>query len=221
MNCPYCKADVYVSSEKCPLCQSKLMGSDARSIFPKQELLKKRSFLYKIQLFVAVVAIIAAVALDFLFGVRIGSFTELHFSLLLLMWIAVTEFEVTRQLSSGTGSSRKITAFVLAASIMLMITAYYFDILWLVFDWIVPLALAAAMAANFVLAFLDKQGNSMAYLLTILFVGMLPFAVLCFRHKEAPLCWMICTIAGAVLFAGLFIFKGREAMREIRRRLSL
>ena len=60
--CPYCKIGIGGDSVKCPLCQSKVMIIDEadskeneitdRPYFPKLEAQQKRSFFYKLQLFI-------------------------------------------------------------------------------------------------------------------------------------------------------------------------
>ena len=42
--CPYCKVEVGGNPEKCPLCQSKLMGEGDRAYFPVQDTMKFRSW---------------------------------------------------------------------------------------------------------------------------------------------------------------------------------
>ena len=221
MNCIYCKAGIVAPGEKCPLCQSKLTGEPEKLLFPAPEKLRKRSLFFKLQLFVAVVIIIAGVTLDFMIGVRLGSFTELHWSLLLAMWVTVLELEILRHIAGSTGFSRSVTMFAFAVCIMLLVTGYCFGILWLMLDWIVPTMLAVVMAVNFVFALLDKHGNSMAYLLSSLFVGILPFIVLCFRRGSAPAGWIACLVTSLIILAATLIFRGREALREIRRRLRV
>ena len=221
MTCPYCRIEVGGSLTKCPLCQSKLQGEPGEAYFPGQETLQKKSFIYKLQLFGVAVIIITGLGLDFMFGIRIGPFTELHWSLLLAMWLIVMEIEAIRQFTRGTGSSRKLTLSVFIILFMLTITSYYFGILSLTLNWIVPLTLVATMTANFVLAMLDKQGNTMVYLLTNLLVGALPLGAIYFWKGVTPVAWIICLLVSAILFVGAVIFKGRAVAKEMQRRLNV
>ncbi len=219
--CPYCRIEVGGDLKKCPLCQSKLSGEAGKPYFPKQTTQKIKSFLYKLQLFIIWVIVIAGLGIDFLFELKIPHFPNLHWSLILAMWLIAFEFGMMRQFTKGSGSSRKVTMMVFIILALLMITSYYFNFWQLCIDWIVPVVITATMIANFVLAMIDKQGNAMVYLLTILLVGVLPYIVMRFGYEKSPATWIICMLVAVILFVGAIIFKGRMVAGEIRRRLSV
>ncbi|MCR5743274.1 MAG: hypothetical protein K6F92_06080 [Lachnospiraceae bacterium] len=221
MICPYCKIEVGGNLTKCPLCQSKLRGEPEEIYFPVNEEILKKSVLYKIQIFIVITAIIVGVGLDFFFGLRIGPFKELHWSLLLAMWLIVMEIEVMRHLVRGSGASRKLTLPVFTVLILMIITSYYFDIMWLTVKWIVPLTLVATLIANFVIGMIDKHGNAMIYLLTNMFVGIIPGVVLLISHRDIYFTWTICLLVSSILFVAAVIFKGREVLKEVQRRLNV
>jgi hypothetical protein len=220
-NCPYCKIKIGGDLKKCPVCQSKLLGEADAPYFPKQTTLHLRSFLYKLQLFIVWIIVIAAFGIDFLFDVKIPPFVTVHWSLILAMWLIVFEFGIMRQFKKGTGSARKVTMMVFIILFLLFVTAYYFGFLRLTLDWITPCVITGTMIANFVLAMVDKRGNAMVYLLTNLLVGVLPYIMIHFNNREVPTTWIICMLMSVILFVGAVIFKGRSVAAEIRRRLSL
>ncbi|MBO4415401.1 MAG: hypothetical protein J5824_05400 [Lachnospiraceae bacterium] len=219
--CPYCKIEVGGVLEKCPLCQSRLTGENEDAHFPLNTTLKFRSFLYKLHIFIIWAVMIVGIGLDFLFGLRIPPFPELHWSLILAMWLMTSEYAIVRQFRLGTGSARKVTMMVFIILIMLLITAHYFDFMWLAWGWMVPIVLTAMIAADFVLVLLEKQGNAMAYLLSGQLLGLIPCIVLYFREDKMQPAWMICMIVTVVLFAGVIVFKGRSVAKEVRRRFNL
>jgi len=88
-------------------------------------------------------------------------------------------------------------------------------------DLVVPCALAATITANFVLAMIDKNGNTMAYLLSGLIMGVVPSVICFFARDKMPLAWAICLMVSVVLFAGAVIFKGRAVAAELRRRFHV
>ncbi|MCR5330592.1 MAG: hypothetical protein K6E62_05305 [Lachnospiraceae bacterium] len=220
--CPYCLIEVGGNPEKCPLCQSRLTGEGEEAYFPVRDTLKFMSFLYKMQMFIVLSVVIVGLGLDFLFGIRLPAYPNLHWSLILAMWLLVAEFVLLRQFRPGTGSAaRRVTIMVFLIILMLLVTAYFFDFMWLAWDWMVPIVIAAMGTANLVLAFLDKHGNAMAYLLSGLFFGLIPCIVRYFIDEKMPVAWMICMIIALVLFAGVIIFKGRAVAHELRRRFNL
>ena len=219
--CPYCKVGIEGDLVKCPLCQSKLTGTGEEPCYPKFEAQKKRSLFYKLHVSLAWGMLIVGLGLDFLIGLRLPGYPELHWSLLLSMWLLMFEFGIMRQFKPGTGSAGKVTMLVLITIVMWCVTAYVFGLMKITVDLVVPVALAATVTANFVLAMIDKKGNTMSYLLSGVFMGVVPGVICYFVRSEMPLAWAICLIVSIVLFAGAVIFKGREVAAEFQRRFHL
>ena len=219
--CPYCKIEVGGDLVKCPICQSKLMGEPDEAYFPKQTAQQRRSLYYKIQLYVVWVLMIAGLSADFLFHIVIPPYPNLHWSLLLAMWLVAFEFGIMRQFKPGTGSARKVTLMVFITLILTVITSYFLGFLNFTLDWIVPTVLIGNIIANFVLAMIDKQGNTMSYLLTNLLVGFIPYIFLYFFDSGKHFVWIICMILSVILFIGAIIFKGRMVLNEIQRRFNV
>ena len=219
--CPYCKIEIGGNPEKCPLCQSKLMGEGETAYFPVRDTLRFRSFLYKLQLFIIWIAVILCIALDFLMSVRLPDYPELHWSLLAAMWLVAFEFLIMRQFRPGTGSARKVSMMVLIIMAMLLITAYYFDFWRVTLEIIVPIVITGTVIANFTLAMVDKKGNTMAYLLTNFLFGVIPSIILYFTQEVMPPAWMICLIVSLILFVGAIIFKGKSVAAELQRRFNV
>ena len=218
--CPYCKISVGGDFAMCPLCQSRLEGEGEEPYFPKPTELKKRSFFYKLQLFFAWILVIIAFSLDFLFHIRIAVIQEVHWSLIITLWIFLFEYGITHQFKSGTGSARNLTMLVILILPVMYITSHYLGFSRFILDWMIPVIIIGMMITDFVLAMVDKDGNAMVYLLTNLLVGVIPYIVLYFRHKEPPVAWIVCMIISVILFIGAVIFKGREVVGELQRRLD-
>jgi hypothetical protein len=219
--CPYCKVNIAGDLGKCPLCQSKLGGGAEEPCYPKFEAQKKRSFFYKMQLLAVWSVLIIGVCLDFMVKIRLPGYPDLHWSLLLAMWLVGFEFGIMRQFKPGTGSAGKVTMMVIITIAMWCVTAYYFGLLKITLDLVVPVVLAATITANFVLALIDKNGNTMLYLLTGLFMGLVPSIIYFFASAKMPLAWVICLMVSVILFAGSVIFRGRAVAAEFQRRFHL
>ena len=220
-NCPYCKIEVGGNLKKCPLCQSNLIGEDERPYFPKQTTLKIQSFFYKVQLFIVWTIVIASLGVDFLFHFKVWPSLNVHWSLIVAMWLIVFEFGIIRLFKRGISSSRIMTLFVFIVLGMYSVTAYYVGHLWFAAAWVAPIVVMGTLIANYVLAMLDKSGNAMIYLLTNLVVGIVPYIVFYFSERDCPVTWIVCLMVSVILFVGAIIFKGREVVGEIQRRLSV
>ena len=219
--CPYCKVGIAGDLVKCPLCQSKLTGTGEDPCYPKFEAQKKRSIIYKIQLFLAWMLLIVGIGLDFMVGLRLPGYPKLHWSLLLALWLMVVEFGIMRQFKPGTGSAGKVTMLVLLTIAGWCVTAYFFGFMKITVDLVIPSALAAMITAHFVLAMIDRNGNTMAHLLAGLLLAVVSGVICYFTKTKMPLAWAVCLMISVVLFAGAVIFRGRAVAAELRRRFHI
>ena len=110
---------------------------------------------------------------------------------------------------------------VLITIVMWCVTAYFFGLMKITVDLVVPIVLAATITANFVLALLDKNGNTMSYLLTALLMGIVPSVICIFVSEKMPIAWAICLMVSVILFAGAVIFRGRAVAAELQRRFHV
>ena len=219
--CPYCKINVGGDLEKCPLCQSKLSGEAEEAYFPKFESMQKRTMFYKFQLLIVWVIVIVAIGLDFMLKIRLHGYPDLHWSLLLGMWILITDLRIMRSFRPGTGSARKMTLMVFITLVMLLITAYFLGFMELTLGLIVPIIITGMVIANFVLSMIDKHGNTMSYLLTGILIGLIPCIVMYLINKSMSIAWVVCALVSAILLVGAVVFKGRAVAAELQRRFNL
>ena len=219
--CPYCKVKIAGLHYKCPLCQSKLMGENEAPLSPKPEVQKKQSIIYKLQLFFAWVVLIVGLGLDFMVGLRLPGFPNLHWGLLLAMWIVTFEFGIMRQFRPGTGSAGKVTSLSLITLALWFITARYFGLLQVTIDLAIPTAIGAVVITDFILALIDKEGNTMPYLLSGMLLGVVPGVIQMFFRDEMPLAWSICTMVSIILFVAAIIFRGKAVKAEFEKRFHV
>ena len=219
--CPYCKIDIGGDLEKCPLCQSKLTGEAEEAYFPKIDTMQKRTLFYKFQLLIVWIIVIVGIGLDFMLKLRLPGYPDLHWSLLLAMWLLIMDLRIMRSFRPGTGSARKVTFMVFITLVMLMITAYFFGFMELTLGMIVPIVITGMVIANFVLAMIDKHGNTMSYLLTGILIGLIPCIVMYLINKSMSIPWIICSLVSAILLVGAVVFKGRAVAAELQRRFNL
>ncbi|MCR4618494.1 MAG: hypothetical protein K5669_09980 [Lachnospiraceae bacterium] len=226
--CPYCKIEVGGDLSKCPICQSKLMGEPEKAYFPKPITQQRRSDFYKIQSFVVWVIAIVGLSAEYLLHIKIPAFPKVQWSLLLIMWLAAFEFLVMRQFKPGTGHARKVTSMVFVILILLLVTTHFLNfeifnmtLFEITSEWVVPLAIIGSIITNFVFAMIDKNGNTMSYLLTNLLVGVIPYIILYSMGKGTPIAWIACVVLSIIFFIGAITFKGRTVLAEVQRRFNL
>ena len=94
--------------------------------------------------------------------------------------------------------------------------------LWKVCMYVIfPILWTALMIINLILVFVDKSGNAMAYLLLVFPVNIIFYWIVLTVTKESHTIWSISLLVTAVALIALFIFKGRGAIGEMKKRLSM
>lgn len=217
--CQHCGIQVGGQTKKCPFCQNSLVGDATENMWPSPVGLKSKSIIYKIQLFVVFTVIVLALAADFLFHVE---FLNIHWSLLITMWLVVFEYGLMRLFRKEYSPARILSLFGATVLIMLMITSYFTYFFEEVASIVVPSVVMGTMIANFVLAMINSQiSNSLVYLLSNIVIGILPYIVLFGMGRSIPMFWIFTLVLSVILFIGACIFRGREVIGELQKRFNI
>ncbi len=215
--CPHCDISVEGEGQFCPLCQNELEGEGSRDPWPYAVKLKKQSLLFKIQFFVMVSAAVICVSLDFLMGFH----GKEHWSLIVLACVIAVQLTIRHIFKTWYNLSRAISISVFYMSVLLMVIFAYTGY-WDVFIFFVmPILWTLLMIADLVLVLIDRSGNAMVYLLIVFLVNILFFGIAFSVKRQVHMVWSICLTITAVALIGLFVFRGKGMIREIRKRLSM
>ena len=233
--CPNCELSVGGTFEYCPLCQNELIDKDTRNdgdienvrnmnadwkdanyYFPDCNKLKTQSFWYKLQLFIMCAATFICFAIDFL----IFYDSEIHFSLIVLLWVVGFQLLLNKLIKRHSLPSYFIFYISIYIGVALLPTAYYLHFFDLCVDYIIPGICMLALVLNFIFCMLDTTGNAMVYMLCNILIGLLPSIILIAINGMAPLMWIICMMVNVVSIFALVIFVGPKVRNEIVKRLN-
>ncbi len=216
--CPGCKINVEGSHTRCPICQNRLQGDPSEDAYPSMNALKAQSFLYKLQMFIAISAMAVALGCEFLLDVR----TSFHWSLLVAVWVIGGEIWLSGIIRGHRNPGRVITLNAFWAAILVMFTFLMIrDIRPIYFWYVMPAIAIATEIMLFAYMMVDKSRNGMAYLLGCSFLCIV-MGVLCMLiTHERSILWVICLMIGIVGFIGAVVFKGRRVPDELERRFHL
>lgn len=242
--CPNCQLSVGGAFEYCPLCQNELIeknqdsvsvGNDAKNgkdienckdinddledanyYFPDCDKLKTQSFWYKLQLFIMCAATFICFVVDFL----IVYDREIHFSLIVLLWVVGFQLLLNKLIKRHSLPSYFIFYISIYIGVLLLPTAYYLHFFSLCVDYIIPGICMLALVLNFIFCMLDTTGNAMVYMLCNILIGLLPSIILIAINGMAPLMWIICMMVNVVSIFALVIFVGPKVRNEIVKRLN-
>ena len=202
--CPGCKINIEGSHNRCPVCQNMLQGEASEDVYPSRGALKAQSFLYKLQMFIAISVMAAALACEFLLDIRTG----FHWSLLTVVWVIGGELWLSGIIHGHRNPGRVITLNAFWAALLVMLTFLIIkDIRPIYFWYIMPAIAIAAETMLFVYMMVDKTHNSMAYLLGCSFLCII-MGILCMliTHQKSVL-WVLCLLIGTVGIVGAVVFK--------------
>jgi len=217
-NCPHCKVNVMGDKQVCPLCQNDLRGEGTKVLWPDSLKLKKQSLVYRIQLFVTLSCAITALALDFLFDLWNQN---MHWSLVILLWVAGGQFTVVYLYKTYTNIIRLVTISVLHCLVILICTAYFLKFMPLCISIIVPIMLSACLVFDFICCLVDRSGTSIVYLLFIIVISGLSYGALFTRVGKSYMVWNICVLLCAIAVMGMIVFQGKKFFVEIQKRMSV
>lgn len=217
--CPSCRLKVGGNADVCPICQNDLEGEETTEVFwPMADSLKAKSLLYKIQLFVVLVGVAICLGLDWMMEIH----GPLHWSLIVALWGIGTEYTAFRLFKKNCIIPKVITVGLITYTIFLLATAWYVGILNYTVEIIIPIIVLAGLAANFVLALVDKSENALVYLMCSICAGLIPYiGMLIKRRGHAPILWSVCTLVSVVTVIGIAVFKGGKLWSELKKRTNI
>ncbi|HCM92281.1 MAG TPA: hypothetical protein DIS78_06935 [Lachnospiraceae bacterium] len=214
--CLNCNIEIGGHTDTCPLCQNSLTGEATPDNWPRPLKLKAQAFLYKLQLFIVLAAIVVGLSLDFLLELNNGT----HYSLIIAMWLIVFEFDLSRNIKRSFIIARTISVTVLHICILLLITGRYYGFFDLTAYLLVPILLGAVLIANTIFSLIDTTENALVYLLSTILVIVIVYSVMKAGRITTGLTWDICLMTSVVSLIGIIIFKGRKVSNEVRKRIN-
>lgn len=217
--CPSCNIRIDGDRTTCPFCQNTLNGEASAPNWPPVTRLKHQALLYKIQLFVVLVLMVIALFLDFILKLNNG---KLHYSLIIGCWGIASQLMVRHFIKHHTFAAKIVAISAVVVCFLGSLTAYFLgsELYILIFYYISPGVIAATIIATFVLALIDKRGNSLIYLLAMIVIGVLPYISLKIGHADFDLFWSICMIISIITTLAIVIFRGKNVLTELQKRFN-
>ena len=214
--CMNCNIRIGGNTDTCPLCQNSLTGTASPNNWPSPTRLKKQAFIYKLQLFIVLAAIVVGLSLDYLLEINTGR----HYSLIFSLWLIVFELDLWSNIKKVFVVSRTVSIITLHISLLLLLTAWYFGFFEIAAFIIVPILTGAALLANMTFSMIDTKENAMVYLLENILLIFIVYAILKAKYDQPGLVWTICLMLSLVCLIGIIIFKGRKVSNEIQKRMN-
>lgn len=217
-NCPVCNIKVGGNLDFCPLCQNELTGeqTEARCFFPPEIELRKKSTIYKVQLFSSVAAVIIGFILDFLIGIHLS----VHWSIISAAGIIAAQIVIKRLLRKSAVLIDFIINITVWSVILLLLFSHYLNFMNFTFNYILPSICIALVCSLFGFFLFDKKGKVFPYLITVIVLSIAFPAFLILKGIKNNL-WDISLMTGLVSLAGLIIFRGSKLVNELHKRFHM
>lgn len=214
--CPSCKIKIEGALEQCPLCQNELQGESSEAVFPSGELLKKQSFVYKLQMFIFLAAMVISLMLDF----KLKFHGSLHWSLFVAVWVIGGELCARGLIRNHSNPTRIITYTAIWLAILVTPTLLVLGLKNILVLYVLPGLQILVMILNFIYTMIDKAHNALVYLLSIAAVGLISSAVVILFLDLEDTIWVACATVSIILLMAISIFRGKRTKSEIRKRLN-
>lgn len=217
MKCTHCNIEVGSNTKICPLCQSHLVGESEKEYWPIPRDLKHQSMLWKIFLFICLVATALCLFIDFLF-IETKHF---HWSVIVLAWVVVFVTSLSHFIKCHRSVPRVIFQIMIEFSVMIFATGWYGNFRAVSIDYLMPIVCSITLVINFIFSFIDASftESSLLYLLLNIGVGVVPYIALYIHRGKAPMAWTISLLISVITFLGLAVFKGKTMISEVQKRL--
>ena len=214
--CPSCKIRIEGALEQCPLCQNELQGESSEAVFPSGQLLKKQSFLYKLQMLIFLAAMVISLMLDF----KLGFHGSLHWSLFVAIWVIGGEICTRGLIRNHAHPTRIITYIAIWLAILVSPTLLVLGLKNILVLYVLPGLQIVVMILNFVFTMLDKSHNALVYLLSIAAISLVTSAIIILFVDLNDILWVACATVSIILLMAISIFRGKRTKSEIRKRLN-
>ena len=211
--CENCNIEVGGNLKACPLCKSKLVGSDERPYWPSQTKLKKKSKLYKIQLAIALLACVTSIVVDKI----IHPEPDVTWWPLFVLWIVAAELVIRIVMKRYRPIPEIATEFAVSVGALLGFTSIWYPDLF----YMIPVLIVITVGLDLSFVLLDKRGYTMVFLIYAILIGAITsIAAIIFTPGDA---WLWSISLGVCICASLtvLIANGRFVLSEIKRRFSM
>lgn len=216
--CPVCNLKVGGNLEYCPLCQNELTGekTEERCYFPPEINLKKKSMIYKIQLFASVAVVIIGFVLDYIIGLHLS----VHWSIISAAGIIAAQIVVKRLLRKSAVLIDFVINITVWSVIIILLFSYYLNFMNFTFNYILPALCIAMICSLYVFFLFDKTGKVLPYLITVTVLSAAVPAYLIVKDKKILL-WDISLMVSLISLAGMIIFRGSKLVNELHKRFHM
>ena len=215
--CKKCHVKVNVTDDICPLCQNKLVGKSENNVFPYVPTIKKRfSLFFKILLLVSIIVSLICVAID-------HALNKYHFSLLVIFGF-VCLFIILKTTLTKRDSIYKTILWQLVIFAILIISWDYFTGWhgWSL-TYAVPILCIVGSVSIAILSIVlhDYLDEELFYFICIALIGMIPLTFVFTNIITNKIPSIICALLNIFCFLGLLIFKSKEILEELKRRMHI
>jgi hypothetical protein len=218
--CEKCKVNIIGKRNSCPLCQGILQGQDdnQHDIFPEIYLEREEySFMLKVLLFMSIVTVTVAVALNVLFPLK-GAWSVFVIGGIASVWASII---------SAIHKRKNLPKNIIYQVVLLSIISVIWDRMthwkgWSI-DYVVPLICVAAMISMALISKIRRQRieDFMVYFILDGLFGIVPLIFMLTGILNVIYPSLICIVSSVISLSALLIFQGEKMIAEVKRRTHM
>ena len=215
--CKKCHVKVKTDENICPLCQNKLVGKDEKNVFPYIPTIKKRfSIFFKVLLLVSIVVSLICIAIDYVLN-------KYHFSILVIFGFVCLFIILKTTLTKRDSIYKTILWQLVILAILLICWDYFTGWHSWSLTYAIPILSIVGSVSIAILSIVlhDYLDEELFYFICIALIGIIPLIFVFTDIITNKLPSIICAFLNIICFLGLLIFKYKEVLEELKRRMHI
>jgi hypothetical protein len=216
--CSKCKLDVRTASDKCPLCQNKLTGTEEKTPYPIIPTIYKRfELFFKILIMSSIGLSVICIAVNLIIQ-QFGWWWQYAVFGVFCVWVSI--FHIIKRRNN---IPKAIMNQVLITAIFCIIWDIWTGWKGWSIDFVLPILFTAAMIGLFIVARVlkMKKRDYLLYLFMVIAFCIITVIFYATNLTNIVIPSVICFSGGILSLAALIIFEGKNMKEEFEKRFHL
>ncbi|MDD3107529.1 MAG: DUF6320 domain-containing protein [Bacilli bacterium] len=222
--CPKCNVNIHTNRKTCPLCYEKLVDLDKEkleyTIYPEyRQPKKKTNFFVRSTVFLAITAIIITTLVNAVTYTKESSWWSFYVLVSMLYFLVLIKSSIV----SRANPARKIVIQMVTISILVLAVDFIARSTGWSYTYVVPF-LSVASSATIAIILLTKSirySDYIIYLLSSLFIGLIPFVLWIFKLVKILWPSLAAACFSLVILLAMLFFADREIRDEFKKRFHI
>lgn len=219
--CKTCNAYVAEPFGKCPLCQNEMIHKEGISeeyyIFPDSDGIRKRSKLFKVLIYLALLAAVVALCLDVVLGLHGG----LHWSVIVVVGCAFLMVAIVPLVVRVRPFGEVVWNIGFWGIVGAVLITWYLNAWNVLMELVLPILLILLLVVEFIVVLIEKYAGSMAFYMTVVVGTLALWGIRTLLGAEVSIMMNIAISLAAILSILLVAVKSEHVLCDLKKKFSI